>query len=134
VVVLAGPATTAAMRSCSRAGCASARFDVATVFRGRVERLPRDAAAAYAAFTAPAARRRAHRRGAVALAVDGLFGLGLSRAPRRSTRADRVDQRRDAPRLALDVPSGIDADTGASSAGAVHATATATFLAWKPAC
>jgi len=105
-----------------------------TVFRGRVDRLPRDAAAAFAAFTgAGGTLCDAPPSGPIALAVDGLFGLGLSRAP-APEHAALIDwiNTVDAPRLALDVPSGIDADTGAVVGCAVHATATATFLAWKP--
>ena len=37
-----------------------------------------------------------------------------------------------APVLALDVPTGLDADTGALHEPAIRATATATFIALKP--
>jgi NAD(P)H-hydrate epimerase len=39
-----------------------------------------------------------------------------------------------APVLALDIPSGLDAETGTSFQPAIHADATATFLALKPDC
>ncbi len=39
---------------------------------------------------------------------------------------------RGAPILALDVPSGLDAETGQAHAPAIRATATATFIALKP--
>jgi ADP-dependent NAD(P)H-hydrate dehydratase / NAD(P)H-hydrate epimerase len=134
VVVLAGPGNNGGDAFVLARRLRERFFDVATVFRGRVERLPRDAAAAYAAFTAAGGTTLdAPPAGAVALAVDGLFGLGLSRAP-AAEHAELIAWINgvDAPRLALDVPSGIDADTGGIVGCAVHATATATFLAWKP--
>jgi hydroxyethylthiazole kinase-like uncharacterized protein yjeF len=73
-----------------------------------------------------------------AWAVDGLFGIGLSRpidgvyaalAGRLAARAERG-----APVLALDVPSGLDSDTGNPAQGgpAVRATHTVTFIGAKP--
>lgn len=72
------------------------------------------------------------------LVIDGLFGIGLSR-PLHGQYAEiarRLDTFR-CPVLALDVPSGLDADTGAViGAGnervAVNATHTITFIGNKP--
>jgi len=65
--------------------------------------------------------------------VDALFGIGLARAldGRHLQAARWLSQR---PCVALDVPSGLDADTGAwvGDVAGVHATATLTFLAAKP--
>ena len=61
-----------------------------------------------------------------ALVVDGLFGIGLTRA---------IDVQLPAfacPVLALDVPSGLDGDTGTVVEGAVRATHTITFIGDKP--
>src|SRR5438552_8763547 len=68
-----------------------------------------------------------------ALIVDGLFGIGLRRAP-ATDHAALIEwaNRGDAPILALDIPSGLDADTGTAFSPAIHADATATFLALKP--
>lgn len=68
-----------------------------------------------------------------ALIVDGLFGIGLSR-PVAGEYARLVDfvNRQDCPVLALDVPSGLDANTGAVHGVAVRATHTVTFIAMKP--
>lgn len=67
------------------------------------------------------------------LAVDGLFGTGsrlpLGEAYRAAARAldrDRV------PVLALDIPSGVDGDTGARSDDAVRASVTIALAALKP--
>ena len=71
------------------------------------------------------------------LIVDGLFGIGLARdlgAPYAgwSAEVQRLAARDRCPVLALDVPSGLDADTGRAWGGALRATHTLTFLADKP--
>ncbi|MEX0900273.1 MAG: NAD(P)H-hydrate dehydratase [Gammaproteobacteria bacterium] len=65
--------------------------------------------------------------------VDALFGIGLSRAPDGAAKAliEAVNAHH-APVLALDVPSGLDADTGIAPGAIVVADATITFLAHKP--
>lgn len=75
------------------------------------------------------------RAGDWSLVVDALFGIGLSRpidGPLREV-VDWVNTLR-CPVLALDVPSGLDADTGmpVGDGPAVHATDTVTFLGDKP--
>lgn len=70
------------------------------------------------------------------LVVDGLFGIGLTRPIEGEYRAlvAALDELR-CPILALDVPSGLDADTGAvvgPDGIAVRATHTITFLGDKP--
>ncbi len=70
-----------------------------------------------------------------ALALDGLFGIGLARAPAGDfRRAITLLNELDCPVLAIDVPSGLDADTGAEVGGgpAVRADHTITFIADKP--
>lgn len=65
--------------------------------------------------------------------VDGLFGIGLSRP--LAAPWDQVIHtlnQFDAPILALDTPSGLDAFTGQIHGPAVHAAATLTFLSHKP--
>ncbi len=64
--------------------------------------------------------------------VDALFGSGLAR-PLRGEAAALVEAVRaaDRPVLALDVPSGLDADTGSAAGAVVRADATASFVAWK---
>ena len=64
--------------------------------------------------------------------IDALFGIGLSRAPEPATAALMqavTAQRR--PVLALDVPSGIDADTGAAPGAFLPASMTLCFIAAK---
>jgi NAD(P)H-hydrate epimerase len=63
-----------------------------------------------------------------ALVVDAVFGIGLRDAPREPAAAllDSMDDA-DAPVVAVDVPSGVDADTGAVPGAAVRAGVTVTF-------
>ena len=65
--------------------------------------------------------------------VDGLFGIGLARDI-TGDHAALVDyaNRQHCPVLALDIPSGIHADTGRVLGCAVRATHTITFIALKP--
>nr|WP_314545810.1 NAD(P)H-hydrate dehydratase [uncultured Massilia sp.] len=70
------------------------------------------------------------------LVVDGLFGIGLARplAGRARALVEHIAVT-DCPVLALDVPSGLDADTGAvigPDGIAVSASHTITFLGNKP--
>ena len=64
--------------------------------------------------------------------VDALVGIGLDRAPTDELQA-LIDQLNVArrPMLALDVPSGIDADAGRAFGTPIRATATVTFIAGK---
>jgi NAD(P)H-hydrate epimerase len=71
---------------------------------------------------------------AVALAgsgaiVDAILGTGFSGAPREPAAAaiDAINDVAGIPVIACDVPSGVDASTGAVVASAIRATATATF-------
>src|SRR5258706_12112166 len=67
------------------------------------------------------------------LLVDGLFGIGLGREIAGDhARLVRYANEQPCPVLALDVPSGIDADTGRVLGCAVRATHTVTFIALKP--
>ena len=61
--------------------------------------------------------------------VDALFGIGLSRAPdAATTRLITALNQQTAPVLALDVPSGVDADRGQVPGAAVLATRTLQFI------
>ena len=62
--------------------------------------------------------------------VDALFGIGLSRAPDAFAAAliDAINAQA-APVFALDVPSGIDADTGSAPGKSIVADATLQFIA-----
>jgi ADP-dependent NAD(P)H-hydrate dehydratase / NAD(P)H-hydrate epimerase len=66
------------------------------------------------------------------LVVDALLGTGASGAPREPyARAIEAVAESDALVLSVDVPSGLDSDTGAASGAAVAADVTVTFSALK---
>lgn len=64
--------------------------------------------------------------------VDALLGIGLTGEPkdRFATAIEQINSAR-LPVLALDVPSGLNADTGAVPGVAVHAQVTITFIGLK---
>lgn len=70
------------------------------------------------------------------LVIDGLFGIGLTRPIDAALSIlIRMVNALDCPVLALDVPSGLNADTGTligTGGSAIRATHTVTFIADKP--
>jgi NAD(P)H-hydrate epimerase len=64
--------------------------------------------------------------------VDALFGIGLNRAPAGTAEtAIRAINLAARPCLSLDVPSGLDADTGHAPGAVIRANVTVTFIAAK---
>ena len=65
--------------------------------------------------------------------IDGLLGTGLSCAPRApyTTLIDAINAG-SAPVISLDIPSGLNAQTGQAAGRAVHANHTISFIALKP--
>ena len=114
-------------------------FDARLMFCGDPARLPVDAAAA---------RRRFLDAGGVeldaipdaprwSLVIDGLFGIGLARSPDGRyaewiATANHLAARDACPLLALDCPSGLNADTGQAFTPCIRASHTLTFIATKP--
>ena len=110
-------------------------FRVDVVFTGDPTRLSADAQAAYAAWRdgggTTLGRIPADRRWD--LAIDGLFGIGLQRDLSGDHAAlVAAINALDITVLALDIPSGLDADTGRVLGCAVRASYTATFIGLKP--
>jgi hydroxyethylthiazole kinase-like uncharacterized protein yjeF len=68
----------------------------------------------------------------VDLIVDGLVGIG-ARGPLREDAAALIRQLPSAKVIAVDVPSGVDVDTGEVPGAALHADITVAFGALKPA-
>ena len=120
-------------RLLKQAGC-----DPLLVFAGDAARLPADARAACDAWLASGGSLQDDLpEGNFSIAVDGLFGIGLSaRRPLEGRHAMLVRKLNslNCPILALDIPSGLDAETGFVPPGdnVVRATHTATFIALKP--
>lgn len=95
------------------------------------EKLPPDAARAWAGWLAAGGRTLASLPTAPPdLLIDGLFGIGLNRPLDSSWQqlVDTINAWR-VPVLALDVPSGINADTGAALGRPIQATWTLSFIA-----
>lgn len=97
--------------------------------------LPADAESARADWLAMGGQieDRLPEAGHYALAIDGLFGIGLTRAI-EPPYADWVAllNALACPVLALDIPSGLNADSGAVMGCCVRASHTITFIAAKP--
>ncbi|CAM3346336.1 NAD(P)H-hydrate dehydratase [Stackebrandtia soli] len=66
------------------------------------------------------------------LAVDGIFGIG-GRPGLPARAGELVTRLAGVPMIAVDVPSGVDVDTGAVNSDAVRADITVTFGCRKPA-
>jgi NAD(P)H-hydrate epimerase len=74
---------------------------------------------------------RAIEPGRFHLIIDALFGTGLASPPRETTWIDAMN-RAATPILAIDLPSGLDCDTGVPlGPSCVRATRTITFVAEK---
>ena len=110
---------------------------------GNPARLPADAEAALAHAHAAGVRVRSSADGdadadapSPDLVIDALLGLGARRAPEGDIAAAiAAINASSAPVLAVDLPSGLHADTGAVlGADAVRATATLCLLTLKPGC
>jgi len=69
-----------------------------------------------------------HDLGGADVVVDALFGTGFQGAPREDAAAliERINAR-EAPVVAVDIPSGVDASTGEVPGAAVEAAVTVTF-------
>lgn len=110
-------------------------IDTTVVFTGDAASLPADAKAAHDAWRAAGGTVRAQwpEGPAADVVVDGLFGIGLRR-PLDERHAELVMRtaRSGATVIALDVPSGLQADTGQALGDAVQADHTITFIALKP--
>jgi hydroxyethylthiazole kinase-like uncharacterized protein yjeF len=108
---------------------------VSVVFTGDRSKLSSDACAALDAWHASGGETLTDHAGekSFSLIVDGLFGIGLERELARRY-ADLIDaiNTSGAQVLALDIPSGLHADSGRVLGCAVRAQHTVTFIALKP--
>jgi hydroxyethylthiazole kinase-like uncharacterized protein yjeF len=134
VLVLAGPGNNGGDAFVVARWLKSWFFEVVVAFCGNAAALASDAAAAYQAWhDAGGTTLREWPDGPFGLIVDGLFGIGLTRAI-EGVPAQWIARANASalPVLALDIPSGLDADTGVARSPAIRASATATFIALKP--
>lgn len=137
VLVFAGPGNNGGDALVLARALQQAKRTVHVVFQGDPARLPADARRAFHACRATRAKFFETPPGGqdtrYGLVVDGLFGIGLAR-PVTGHYAEWIGRinRFAGPVLALDVPSGLDADTGAAQSSTVRASHTLTFIAAKP--
>ncbi|MBI1284934.1 MAG: NAD(P)H-hydrate dehydratase [Thiobacillus sp.] len=135
VLVLAGPGNNGGDALVVARRLTEQGSRVIVVSRADAARLPPDAARAREAWREsggailadiPPAQR-------FSLVVDGLFGVGLTRdvTGEDARLIARVNDW-DCPRLALDIPSGLDSDSGRIRGCALRADQTLTFLGLKP--
>ena len=110
-------------------------FDVTVVFHGDAARLSGDATAALHAWQEaggatlteiPSGKR-------CDLVIDGLFGIGLQREVSGPfLESVRFMNAQRAPVLAVDIPSGLESDSGRILGDSVRAAHTVTFIGLKP--
>jgi hydroxyethylthiazole kinase-like uncharacterized protein yjeF len=135
VLILAGPGNNGGDALVVARRLRAQGFRVDVVSRADPARLPPDAAHAWAAWREndgtlmtdiPPSQR-------YSLVIDGLFGVGLRRDITGED-AHWIAQANalNCPKLALDVPSGLDADSGRVCGCALRADHTLTFLGLKP--
>jgi len=107
---------------------------VSVTLLGTAAALPTDAREAFARAQAAGVRIGTDAPAGPDLAIDALLGIGATRAPQGPLEAAiRQLNALPCPVLAIDLPSGLHADTGqALGAACVVATHTLTMLALKP--
>jgi hydroxyethylthiazole kinase-like uncharacterized protein yjeF len=134
VLVLAGPGNNGGDAFVAARQLKEWWVDVTVVFTGPEAKLPADAQAALADWraTGGALHESIPSNGDWHLIVDGLFGIGLER-PLDGKHAELVNWSNASgiPILAIDIPSGLHADSGRVLGSAVRARHTLTFIGLK---
>lgn len=107
-------------------------YPVRVMLAGEVAALKGDAAEAAKRWPGPIEPLNPEALGGSAVIIDGLFGTGLSR-PLDGAFADMIEAANDhdALKIAIDVPSGLDAETGQPTGPCFVADATVTFFQRK---
>ncbi|MFE1602700.1 NAD(P)H-hydrate dehydratase [Methylobacterium sp. ID0610] len=133
ILVLCGPGNNGGDGFVAATDLSASGRAVAVALLGDRAALVGDAAAAADAWTGPVADAAGLEPAGYDLVIDALFGAGLTRPVEGEARAliERVN-RAGVPVLAVDVPSGLDGDTGEPRGTAVRAAETVTFARLKP--
>jgi NAD(P)H-hydrate epimerase len=133
VVVAAGPGQNGGDGFVAAALLARQGHRVSLGLLGRVDRLSGDAALAAKDWDGPVEAAESLAFPDADLIIDALFGTGLARdldgVARLTVERMNASGR---PILAVDLPSGIDGDTGEVRGAAIKAARTVTFAARKP--
>ena len=138
VLVLAGPGNNGGDAWVAAESLRKAKMDVTVLALGDQQWTDAAAVAAHAAFTRSKSEvvKSWPKGKSFGVVIDGLFGIGLTKAPSgafadviRLCNSERLAG--NCAVLAIDVPSGLDADTGIAFDPAIEADETITFIADK---
>jgi hydroxyethylthiazole kinase-like uncharacterized protein yjeF len=134
ILVVAGPGNNGGDGFVAAAELAARGREVSVILLCERDSLQGDAALAARGWKYPVLPFNPQAIGRPALIIDALFGAGLSR-PVEGDPRDLIEaiNANGAPVLAVDLPSGINGDTGAVMGVAVRAIETVTFFRRKPA-
>jgi hydroxyethylthiazole kinase-like uncharacterized protein yjeF len=135
VLILAGPGNNGGDALVVARRLRAQGFRVDVVSRADPHRLPPDAARAWTAWRENGGTLLTDIPPSLrySLVIDGLFGVGLQRdITGEDARWIAQANAMNCPKLALDVPSGLDADSGRICGCALRADHTLTFLGLKP--
>jgi len=133
VVVVAGRGNNGGDGFVAAAELAARGREVSVILLCERDSLQGDAASAARGWKYPVLPFNPQAIGRPALIIDALFGAGLNR-PVKGEPHDMIEaiNANGAPVLSVDLPSGINGDTGAVMDIAVRATETVTFFRRKP--
>ncbi len=133
VVVVAGRGNNGGDGFVAAAELAARGREVSVILLCERDSLQGDAASAARGWKYPVLPFNPQAIGRPALIIDALFGAGLNR-PVKGEPHDMIEaiNANGAPVLSVDLPSGINGDTGVVMGVAVRATETVTFFRRKP--
>jgi ADP-dependent NAD(P)H-hydrate dehydratase / NAD(P)H-hydrate epimerase len=133
VVVVAGRGNNGGDGFVAAAELAARGREVSVILLCERDSLQGDAASAARGWKYPVLPFNPQAIGRPALIIDALFGAGLNR-PVKGEPHDMIEaiNANGAPVLSVDLPSGINGDTGAVMGAAVRAAETVTFFRRKP--
>ena len=133
VVVVAGRGNNGGDGFVAAAELAARGREVSVILLCERDSLQGDAASAARGWKYPVLPFNPQAIGRPALIIDALFGAGLNR-PVKGEPHDMIEaiNANGAPVLSVDLPSGINGDTGAVMGVAVRSTETVTFFRRKP--
>jgi ADP-dependent NAD(P)H-hydrate dehydratase / NAD(P)H-hydrate epimerase len=133
IVVVAGPGNNGGDGFVAARLMAERGYRVRLLLLGERDKLKGDAAAAARQWTGPIEPADPGAVAGAGVIIDALFGAGLDRVvtglPRAMIEAMNAC---DVPIVAVDLPSGVNGETGEIMGAAVHAAETVTFFRRKP--
>jgi hydroxyethylthiazole kinase-like uncharacterized protein yjeF len=133
IVVVAGPGNNGGDGFVAARVLAQRGYPVRLLLAGDRAKLTGDAAQAAERWAGAVEQASAGKLAGAGVIVDALFGAGLNRAVDGEARAMiEAMNRSGAPTVAVDLPSGINGETGAVMGAAVEADESITFFRRKP--